>query len=200
MNKKKIIWIVLLVAFISIVTLVVMKIKPKDTENKTTSSVVSRNSASGESKNSEEKQVKVTKTELEDGTLYSFTDEEIIPDIVLTDNYFDTTINDMMLNYNTYKGKKIQIEGMYMESGPYTFVGRYSTSNICATCPQGYSYMEYILQDKIDANLVDEDTWIKVIGTFSRGRDATSNFEDYYYLKVLSIEVMNEKGQETVNN
>ena len=200
MSKKKIIWIVLLIAFIALVAVIVMKVKPNNSDKNNSNTLVARNSDSQASSESEKKEVTVIKTELEDGTLYSFTDEEIKPDVVLTDNYFDTTINDMMLNYNKYKGKTIQIEGMHMVSGPYTFVGRYSTSNVCATCPQGYSYMEYVLDKKIDANLVNEDTWIKVIGTFSKGRDASSNFEDYYYLKVLSIEVMKEKGQTTVNN
>lgn len=199
MNKKKIIWIVLLIVFIAIVALVIVKIKPNNTDNKSNNSLVTRNSNS-ESEQKESEQIQITKTQLDDGILYSFTDEEQTPDIIITDNYFDTTINDMMLNYNTYKDKKIQIEGMYMENGPYTFVGRYSTSNICPTCPQGYSYMEYILDKEIDANLVNEDTWIKVIGKLSRERDASSNFEYYYYLKVLSIEIMNEKGQDTVNN
>ena len=40
----------------------------------------------------------------------------------------------------------------------------------------------------------------EVIGTLAVGNDITSNYTDYYYLKALSIEVMNEKGQETVNN
>lgn len=200
MNKKKILWIALLVAFIVVIAIIVITVKPYDSNKNNSNSIAARSESSESSSQSEKKEVKVTKTELEDGTLYTFTDDEITPDVIITDNFFDTSINDMMLNYNKYKGKKIQIEGMHMVSGPYTFVGRYSTSNVCATCPQGYSYMEYVLDKKIDANLINEDTWIKVIGKFSKGRDVSSNFEDYYYLKVLSIEVMKEKGQTTVNN
>ena len=199
MNNKKILWIALLVAFIVVITIIVITVKPYDT-SKNNNSITARNETSESSSKSEKKEVNVTKTELEDGTLYTFTEEEIKSDVVVPDNFFDTTINDLMMNYNQYKGKNIQVEGLYMTSGKYTFVGRYSTSNICPTCPQGYSYIEYILDKKIDANLIEEDSWIKVIGKLSKGRDATSNFEDYYYLKVLSIEVMKEKGQTTVNN
>ena len=199
MNKKKILWIGLLLAFIAIVVVIVITVKPYDS-SKNNNSITARSDTSASSSQSEKKEVKVTKTELEDGTLYTFTDEEIKSDVVVPDNFFDTTINDLMMNYNQYKGKNIQVEGLYMTSGKYTFVGRYSTSNICPTCPQGYSYIEYVLDKKIDANLIEEDSWIKVIGKLSKGRDATSNFQDYYYLKVLSIEVMKEKGQTTVNN
>ena len=199
MNKKKILWIALLVSFIVVIAIIVITVKPYDS-SKNNNSITARSDTSASSSQSEKKEVKVTKTELEDGTLYTFTDEEIKSDVVVPDNFFDTTINDLMMNYNQYKGKNIQVEGLYMTSGKYTFVGRYSTSNICPTCPQGYSYIEYILDKKIDANLIEEDSWIKVIGKLSKGRDASSNFQDYYYLNVLSIEVMKEKGQTTVNN
>ena len=45
--------------------------------------------------------------------------------MVIGDNYFDTTINDIYYNADDYYNKNIQIEGMYFENSPYTFVGRY---------------------------------------------------------------------------
>ena len=83
---------------------------------------------------------------------------------------------------------------------PYIFVGRFSTSNLCAYCPVGYSYLEYQLKGKIDREFTDEQDWIKVIGTLAKGNDATSNYQDYYFLEVLSLEVMKEKGKLTVDN
>ena len=56
------------------------------------------------------------------------------------------------------------------------------------------------LDGKIDKELKDEEDWIKVVGTLAKGNDETSSNQDYYYLKVLSLEIMNEKGKTTVNN
>ena len=91
-------------------------------------------------------------------------------------------------------------EGMNLENLPWTFVGRYSTSNVCVYCPEGYSYFEYQLKGKIDREFTAKEDWIKVIGTLAKGNDETSDYQDYYYLEVLSIEIMNERGLETVTN
>jgi hypothetical protein len=60
--------------------------------------------------------------------------------------------------------------------------------------------MEFQLKGTIDRTFTAKDDWIKVIGTLAKGNDETSDFQDYYYLEVLSIEVMNERGVDTVNN
>ena len=140
------------------------------------------------------------KTDLEDGTLYSYTGTQDKAEVVIGDNYFDTQINEIMLNYNNYKGKTVEIEGMYIGVyNPYTIVGRYSTNNLCAYCPVGYSGFEYIWKgDKIEVE--NEKTWLKIVGTFESANDASSNFQDYYYINATSIEVMNESGIKTVAN
>lgn len=138
----------------------------------------------------------VKKTELSDGVLYSLVDEEVKPDIVIGDNYFDTQIADININFNNYEGKTIEIEGYHLTNGPYTFVGRYSLSNLCPDCPAGYSYFEYEWDGKEKINIKEEDDWIKVIGKLKRGNDGT----EYYYIDVLSLEIMNEKGLDTVSN
>ena len=48
------------------------------------------------------------------------------------------------------------------EGEPYTFVGRYSTSNVCAYCPPGFAYFEYQLDGTIDREFTDKEEWIKV--------------------------------------
>lgn len=138
----------------------------------------------------------VKKTELPDGVLYSLVDEEVKPDIVIGDNYFDTQIADININFNNYEGKTIEIEGYHLTNGPYTFVGRYSLSNLCPDCPAGYSYFEYEWDGKEKINIKEENDWIKVIGKLKRGNDGT----EYYYIDVLSLEIMNEKGLDTVSN
>ena len=138
---------------------------------------------------------------VDSGVLYSLSEnEEYNADIVLKDKYFDTTIRDMNLNSSDYIGKTVEIEGLYFNNGYYSFVGRYTTSNLCPTCPPGYSFMEFHLNGTIDREFTNEGEWIKVIGTYKVGNDESSNNEDYYYLDVLSLEVMNEKGNDTVSD
>ena len=139
------------------------------------------------------------KTQLDDGVLYSKDGKQVEADFVMGDEYYDTTINDMWLNYEEYKNQKIQIEGMYLENSMLTFVGRYSTSSLCPNCPAGYSVMEYQLDGLLDQTLQNEKSWIKIVATLEKGIDEGSTME-YLYLKVITLEVMNESGKKTVSN
>ena len=201
---KKVLWIILLIAVISgvVVLMGVLDDNKNNPANSTNTAFKKDSSISNEviTEKNENNSKEYIKTELSDGTLYSIDGKEYKSDIVVGDNYYDTTINDMYLNPDSYYNKNIEIEGMYFENSPYTFVGRYSTSNMCPNCPSGYSYIEYQLDGKLDKKLTDVEDWIKIIGTLTKGNDESSYYQDYYYLKVLSIEVMKERGQETVNN
>lgn len=201
MNKKKILWIGILVLFIAIIGVIAVVAKPLQA-NPSGSSIGAEHKKDGQV---EQNKVSYQKKVLPDGVIYSTTGDVIKPDMVIGDKYFDTTISDMILSPKSYKGKKIEIEGMFLGVDDYTFVGRYSTSNLCSYCPEGYSYMEYQLQDDIDIDLKNEQDWIKLVGTWEIGKDNVGTekrpvYEEYYYLKVLSIEIMNERGQDTVNN
>lgn len=201
MNKNKVIWIVLFIIIIILVVTVVVMAKPGENiiTNSLNEETFNKETSNNEIAKSKENKEYI-KTELSDGVLYSINGEIYKSDMVIGDNYFDTTINDIYYNPESYYNKNIEIEGMYLQNSPYTFVGRYSTSNLCPNCPPGYSYLEFMLQGNIDAELKDEETWIKVIGTLAKGNDETSFNQDYYYLEVLSIEIMNQKGNDTVNN
>lgn len=204
--NKKIIWIILLIIILGAMIVGIAFARKRETN-----AVSTNNEAFGKTTTDTNNLVETTdvkeptsvayeKTELSDGVLYSKGGEQYKPDVVISEKYFDTTISDIWTNPKNYLGKTIEIEGMYLESSPYTFVGRYSTSNICQTCPPGYSYFEYQLDGDLDLKLTDEEEWIKVIGTLEVGNDESTNYTDFYYLKVLSLEVMNESGNKTVNN
>ena len=204
--NKKILWISLLIVFIIIIVLGVVCIKPisnnvtqnVDTFQKNTNIIVNNeeidNKINNISSNNFEKII------LDDGILYALNGEKVTSDIVVGTNYFDTTLTDMYLNPINYYNKNIEIEGMYLISGPYSFVGRFSESNLCPYCPVGYSYMEYQIECSLDEKLEDEKSWIKIIGTLQKANDETSNFQDYFYIKVLNLEIMNKRGQDTVIN
>ena len=202
--KKKIIWVLLLIIIIVAIIIGISLARKKETIAQKTSNTTFNNRDTTKSTTSDEKTTskasKYEKMELDDGVLYAIDGKKITADIVLKDNYFDTTINDIFLNPEEYYYKNIEIEGMYLSNNPYTFVGRYSTSNLCPYCPMGYSYFEYQLKDKIEEELVEEESWIKVVGKLKKGNDVTSNFQDYYYISVDNFKIMNERGQDTVNN
>lgn len=210
MNKKKILWCILLVILIIGVVAILVMVKPKEnvnnttsdkTFNKSTNSVVNEKITENlQSENNVGSSKTYQKTILDDGILYSVNGENIKSDIVITTSYYDTTITDIYLNPEDYYNKNIEVEGFYLENSPWTFVGRYSTSNLCVYCPTGYSYIEYQLSEPIDENFIGEETWIKVIGTLKKGNDESSDYQDYYYLEALSLEIMNEKGTTTVSN
>lgn len=137
--------------------------------------------------------------EYEDSTLYMSKDGEVItPDIVVGTKFFDTQIADFNLNFNNYVGKTVCIEGMSLKNADndFTFVGRYSTSNLCSDCPTGFSYFSYewnLGKGFAPASLGDQQQWVKVIGTFTQG-------DGYYYIDAISVEVCDEWGQATVND
>lgn len=200
MSKKKILWIILLILAVVILVIALILARPNEkigtqTQN---NSIFNKSETSESQNNSNDKQYQ--KQELDDGILYSLDGKKVESDIVIGDNYFDTTINDIYLNPDNYTNKNIEVEGMFLDGMPYTFVGRYSNSNICQYCPVGYSYIEYQLDGSIDRELENEKDWIKVIGTLQKGNDETSDYEDYFYLKVINLEIMNESGQKTVEN
>ena len=200
MNKKRVLWIILLIIFIVAIVLIIKFANSKSSTNDANIVDNTYNKKSNAIVEEKTDEAQYQKVELDDGILYSIDGKQYQSDIVIGDNYYDTTINDMFLNPGTYMDKKIEIEGMYLENLPWTFVGRYSTSNVCVYCPEGYSYFEYQLKGKIDREFTAKEDWIKVIGTLAKGNDETSDYQDYYYIEVLSIEIMNERGLDTVTN
>lgn len=210
MNKKKIMWILLLIVFVIAIIAIAVLAKPRDTSNDNSVAVKQVND-SKESKNNTSNVVKQNTSKeykrsvLNDGILYSESGEKLKADKIIGTEYFDTTINDMYLYPDNYVGKKIEIEGFYLVAEPYTFVGRYSTSSVCPYCTGGFSYIQYEFDGKIKETLKDQETWIKLIGTWEKGKmnygtEENPYYDDYYYLKVLNFEIMNEKGEDTVKN
>lgn len=210
MNKKlkKIILMILLLLIVVAVVFVivnsgsgkkeqkVVNTEPKSQRASTTNSTDSKTEETNADNSESKEKLATTVEETDTGTVYKVIDNEIKPDIVLKDNYFDTQIADINLNFDTYEGKTIEIEGMYFKNTPYTFVGRYSLSNLCPTCPSGYSYFEYEWKGDKEIKLEEEKDWIKVIGTLRKGNDGV----EYYYIDVASIEIMKERGNDTVTN
>ncbi len=203
MDKKRIIYgILFIVAVLGIGGVILFFNNATENRDKASNTATTLGNKTTETTATVKQQTaKATVTELEDGTLYQIGEPFENVDMVIGDNLFDTQIADININFSQYDGKTIEIEGLYMENNQYTFVGRYSTSNLCPTCPQGVSYFEYEWNGDQKPNLIDAVSWIKVRGTLAGGRDfIEGKFVPYQYIKVNSIEVMNERGIDTVNN
>ena len=219
--KKKIIWTILLLIVIAIVVILAIILKPRDKskDNMVTKKVTKNvdkkqeekenngNSSDNSENNNEGKKLKeeYIRKELKEGILYSKTGEKITADKIIPTEYFDTTINDMYVCPDKYENKNIEIEGLFLTSDNETFVGRISTVTTCPYCAGGFSYLEYKFDGKIKEELKDQDTWIKVIGTWEKekvnyGTEEHPYYDDNYYLKVKTIEVMHKKGQTTIKN
>ena len=207
MSRKKLLWIgVLIIAIIGIVVAIIVmnnaSQSQKDAANNDTKNLAGADrTAPANETQQNTSNGEYTKMELADGTLYTNTGKKETADMVIGTNYFDTTITDMYYNPANYQDKKIEIEGFYLTNGdgtPYTFVGRYSKNTLCPTCPSGYSVMEYQLDGKIDETFKQEDTWLKIVGELEEGYDEV--YGEYYYLKVLNLQVMKQKGEMEVVN
>ena len=128
-------------------------------------------------------------------TLMKETDYKV--DIVVGDDYYATQLADMMVNFDQFEGKVVEIEGFALKNGPYTFVGRYSENAICPTCPAGYAYYEFEWHGDEEIDLGDELNWIKVTGKLTRGNDG----QEYYYIDTYRLDVMDKWGEvSTVSN
>ena len=199
--KNKIAWSLLLCAFVFAVFIFISKVKPRD---KSKDNVVQSQAEKyvKANINSGDKASYYKRILNNDGVLYSKFDEELKSDIIVKTEYYDTTINDMYMNFESYDNKNIEIEGMYLNSAKgYTFVGRYSSVSTCAYCSGGLSYIEYEFNGNIQEKLEDQKTWLKLVGKWKR---KMMNFgteeEPYYDLDVLNFEIMNTRGEDTVKN
>jgi len=114
-------------------------------------------------------------------------------DIKVGDSYYSTQINDWYSNFNKYEGKTVEIEGYYIVSDPYTFVGRFGPS--CPYCSNGYVSFEFYTTEDLSA-LVSTSDWIKVKGILRQGEDSSGVF---YYIEAISVE-KGAVGKDTVKD
>lgn len=118
--------------------------------------------------------------------------EKIKADIVMGNDFFVTQINEFYANFEDYEGKTVEIEGFKLMSGDYTFIGRYGPG--CCVNDE-FACLEYSYNGDLDIDI--EKDWVKMIGKLTLGND---NGVEYIYLDVLSAEILQERGIDTVYN
>jgi hypothetical protein len=119
------------------------------------------------------------------------------PDIVVGDKLYATQINDWYKNFQDYEGKTVSIEGMYMNFGGYTLVGRNGPS--CPYCTGGYVNFEFRTDLDLSA-FESESSWIRVKGVLRQGKYSISKdvSQLIYYIEGLEVEKMDKPGMNPI--
>jgi len=115
--------------------------------------------------------------------------------VEITETMFMTQINDIYINIEDYKDKTVKIEGMYsvfysQDMTQSASVVYRNGPGCCGNDGWGGFQLEY------DGEWPKENDWIEVIGNpklVSNGQ-----YKDLY-LEVISVEVKDERGLETVS-
>lgn len=120
-------------------------------------------------------------------------------DITVSDSHYMTQINDWFVNFDDYKNKTVQIEGIYLKFDKYTLVGRNGPS--CPYCTGGYVDFEF-KSDQDLSQLQSEKSWIRVTGILREGSvelsDGTS--QPMYYIEAIRVTRLEKEGVNPISN
>lgn len=115
--------------------------------------------------------------------------------IKITEKMYITYINDIYTNFDNYKGKKIQIEGMfsagYDENTKEAFYVVYRVGPGCCGNDGDMAGFEFVTADP----LPEENDWIEVTGVLE---EYEQDGMPYIRLKDSKVVVKEERGQEVV--
>lgn len=172
MKIKKVFYILLLIIIIILISILLFKLSSKG------------NNSGGKNSNS---------LNSSNNTVQNLTEAENSSAIQITESYFMSKINDVYINYKEYIGKEIDYEGFvyFPEDHNYSMVvGR--NYYCCGTD-------SFVVGFECDTDKqFKENAWVKVRGTVEINDDNSSDI--YPYLKIISIEEMQQRGKDTVNS
>lgn len=110
--------------------------------------------------------------------------------IKLTDNTFMRKLDDIYTNYTKYENREITYEGfVYIDSGTLVVARMYN-------CYGTDSYLVG-LECQYDGEIPTANEWVKVTGMIAITTDEETK-EEYPYIKVSSLETMQERGNDRV--
>lgn len=193
MKGKKLIMLLILVAFVAAIGIVVVKINSKSLEknnetsqNTTNNTVSNTTSVSSSDKNSSST-----------GTIRKNT-EKVKADtnnmIKITDNYFIEQTNDVYVNLDEYKGKTITLEGLIYSyddiNGDICYAVVRNTPGCCGN--DGLAGLDI----RYDKDYPEVGTWVEVIGVIGTEKVYGS---DTPVIRVTSI-TEKEEGTSFVTN
>ncbi|MDR2596782.1 MAG: hypothetical protein LBC76_05605 [Treponema sp.] len=118
--------------------------------------------------------------------------------IVIKEKMFVSQINDIYLNAEDYLGKTIKLQGLFKEEkpyegDPYCFVLRYGPG-CCGF--DGNVGFEIKWDENKSQPFPKEDSWIETTGILKQYEE--DGYDQYLYLDLISLNVLNKRGAEIV--
>jgi len=116
----------------------------------------------------------------------------------IKEKMFISQVNDIYLNAEDYLGKTIKLQGLFKEEqpyegDPYCFVLRYGPG--CCGYDGNVGF-----EIKWDENRAQPypkvDSWIETTGVLKQYEE--DGYDQYLYLDLISLNVLNKRGAETV--
>jgi len=117
--------------------------------------------------------------------------------IEIKEKMFISQVNDVYLNKDDYLGKTIKLEGLFKtEQGyekMYCFVLRYGPG-CCGN--DGNVGFEVAWDKEKEKTYPGEDSWVEATGELKTYEE--DGYTEFLYLDLVSLNVLNKRGQETV--
>jgi len=118
--------------------------------------------------------------------------------VEIKEKMFITQVNDVYLNPKDYLGKTIKLEGVFKneksyDGGQYCFVIRYGPG-CCGN--DGIVGFEIKWDESIAKPYPKTDSWVESTGVLKQYE--ADGYADYLYLDLISLNVLNKRGAETV--
>ena len=117
--------------------------------------------------------------------------------IEIKEKMFISQVNDVYLNPEDYLGKTIKLEGLFkIEQGydkSYCFVLRYGPG-CCGY--DGNVGFEVAWDNENKKPYPGEDAWVEATGELKTYEE--DGYTEFLYLDLISLNVLNKRGQETV--
>jgi len=119
--------------------------------------------------------------------------------IEIKEKMFISQVNDVYLNKDDYLGKTIKLEGLFkMEQGydkAYCFVLRYGPG--CCGYDGNVGFEVSWNKDKeTEKSYPGEDSWVEATGELKTYEE--DGYNEFLYLDLVSLNVLDKRGQETV--
>ena len=122
-------------------------------------------------------------------------EEKNLDVVQITEKMLTEQVNDFYLNAEDYLGKTITYEGIFdITTGPYTNKEYYYVIRYGPGCCGDDGYIGFEVQ--WDKEYPKQDDWVEVTGVLDAYEE---DGYKYLYLKVTSIQVLEERGLEFIS-
>jgi uncharacterized membrane protein YcgQ (UPF0703/DUF1980 family) len=118
--------------------------------------------------------------------------------VEIKEKMFVAHVNDVYLNMKHYMGKTVKFEGMFFREQPdddtvYNLVVRYGPGGCC-----GYdAYVGFeVASESYKITFPENNSWVEAVGVIKNSTG--SELVTYPYIDLISLNVLEKRGRETV--